>query len=113
MAPSSSSLPASCRAVCSPCSRGPHGTSPRSPSRAMLLDARKVTKACGAFKAVDEASVAVSQGEVLGLIGPNGAGKSTFFNCLTGDLLPTSGKVIFEGHDITNMTPEARACLGL
>ena len=63
----------------------------RSPSRAMLLEAQNVTKAFGAFKAVDEASVAVEEGEMLGLIGPNGAGKSTFFNCLTGDLLPTSG----------------------
>ena len=52
----------------------------------MLLEARNVTKAFGAFKAVDDASVAVAEGDVLGLIGPNGAGKSTFFNCLTGDL---------------------------
>src|SRR5213078_2782483 len=79
----------------------------------MLLDARNVTKAFGAFKAVDEASVAVEAGEVLGLIGPNGAGKSTFFNCLTGDLEATSGKVLFEGLDITALTPEARAQLGL
>ena len=57
--------------------------------------------------------VTLEQGDILGLIGPNGAGKSTFFNCLTGDLLSTSGKVLFEGHDITNLTPEARAQLGL
>jgi branched-chain amino acid transport system ATP-binding protein len=79
----------------------------------MLLDARNVTKAFGAFKAVDEASVAVNQGEVLGLIGPNGAGKSTFFNCLTGDLYPTSGTVHFEGRDVTRLTPEQRARLGI
>jgi branched-chain amino acid transport system ATP-binding protein len=79
----------------------------------MLLDARKVTKAFGAFKAVDEASIAVEQGEVLGLIGPNGAGKSTFFNCLTGDLYPTSGTVHFEGRDVTRRTPEQRARLGI
>jgi branched-chain amino acid transport system ATP-binding protein len=79
----------------------------------MLLDARKVTKAFGAFKAVDEASVAVEQGEVLGLIGPNGAGKSTFFNCLTGDLYPTSGTVHFEDRDVTRLTPEDRARLGI
>ena len=52
----------------------------------MLIDARNVTKAFGAFKAVDDASVSVEEGDILGLIGPNGAGKSTFFNCLTGDL---------------------------
>src|SRR6478672_2225263 len=79
----------------------------------MLLDARKVTKAFGAFKAVDEASVAVEAGEVLGLIGPNGAGKSTFFNCLTGDLYPTSGSVHFDGRDVTKLTPEERARLGI
>jgi branched-chain amino acid transport system ATP-binding protein len=72
-----------------------------------------VTKAFGAFKAVDDASVAVEKGEILGLIGPNGAGKSTFFNCLTGDVSPTSGSVTFEGRDVTGLTPESRARLGI
>ncbi len=79
----------------------------------MLLEAKNVTKAFGAFKAVDNASVTVNEGEILGLIGPNGAGKSTFFNCLTGDTLPTEGSVLFEGRDVTNAPPEARARLGL
>jgi branched-chain amino acid transport system ATP-binding protein len=79
----------------------------------MLLDARNITMAFGAFKAVDDASIAVNQGEVLGLIGPNGAGKSTFFNCLTGDLVPTAGSVHFEGQDVTRLTPERRAALGI
>ena len=79
----------------------------------MLLEARQVTRAFGSFKAVDAASVTLERGDILGLIGPNGAGKSTFFNCLTGDLLSTSGQVFFEGRDITNLTPEARARLGL
>ena len=70
--------------------------------RPMLLEARDVTKAFGSFKAVDAACVTLEQGDILGLIGPNGAGKSTFFNCLTGDLVSTSGKVLFEGHDITD-----------
>src|SRR6201996_4341764 len=79
----------------------------------MLLEARGVTKAFGSFKAVDSASVTLEQGDILGLIGPNGAGKSTFFNCLTGDLTVTSGDVLFEGRDITDLAPEARAALGL
>src|SRR6202166_1431808 len=79
----------------------------------MLLEARDITKAFGSFKAVDAASVTLERNDILGLIGPNGAGKSTFFNCLTGDLLSTSGKVLFEGHDITSLPPEARAQLGL
>jgi branched-chain amino acid transport system ATP-binding protein len=69
--------------------------------------------AFGAFKAVDDASVSVEEGEILGLIGPNGAGKSTFFNCLTGDLSPTSGSVHFAGADVTHATPEQRAARGL
>jgi branched-chain amino acid transport system ATP-binding protein len=79
----------------------------------MLLEARNITKAFGAFRAVDAASVGVEKGEVLGLIGPNGAGKSTFFNCLTGDLTPTSGRVLFEDKDVTRLTPERRAQLGI
>jgi branched-chain amino acid transport system ATP-binding protein len=79
----------------------------------MLIDARNVTKAFGAFKAVDDASVSVEAGDILGLIGPNGAGKSTFFNCLTGDLPVTSGTVMFDGADVTRRPPEARAALGL
>jgi len=79
----------------------------------MLLEARNLTKAFGSFKAVDAASVTLEQGDILGLIGPNGAGKSTFFNCLAGDLLSTSGMVLFEGQDITAMPPEMRAALGL
>jgi branched-chain amino acid transport system ATP-binding protein len=79
----------------------------------MLLEAREITKAFGSFKAVDGASVSVAEGDILGLIGPNGAGKSTFFNCLTGDLASTSGRVLFDGHDITALSPEVRAGIGL
>jgi branched-chain amino acid transport system ATP-binding protein len=79
----------------------------------MLLEARDICKTFGSFRAVDRASVTVGQGDILGLIGPNGAGKSTFFNCLTGDLVSTSGRVLFEGQDITTLAPEARARLGL
>jgi branched-chain amino acid transport system ATP-binding protein len=79
----------------------------------MLLEARGITKLFGSFKAVDAASAAVNEGEILGLIGPNGAGKSTFFNCLTGDIAPTAGTVLLEGVDVTSRSPEARAGLGL
>jgi branched-chain amino acid transport system ATP-binding protein len=65
------------------------------------------------LKAVDDASLAVDSGYFVGLIGPNGAGKSTFFNCLTGDLPVTSGRVAFAGRDVTRQPPEARARLGL
>jgi branched-chain amino acid transport system ATP-binding protein len=79
----------------------------------VLIEARDITKAFGSFRAVDGASVAVGQGEILGLIGPNGAGKSTLFNCLTGDIVPTAGSVWLEGFDMTGLAPEERARRGL
>jgi len=79
----------------------------------VLIEARDITKAFGSFKAVDGASLAVEPGTILGLIGPNGAGKSTLFNCLTGDLSPTSGAVFLDGCDVTRLPPEERARRGL
>lgn len=79
----------------------------------MLLEARDITMTFQAFRAVQEVSVEVDEGEIVGLIGPNGAGKSTFFNCLTGDLVPSAGRVTFRGHDLTRAAPEAHAALGM
>jgi branched-chain amino acid transport system ATP-binding protein len=79
----------------------------------MLLEARNVSKAFGDFRAVAGADLAVEQGEIVGLIGPNGAGKSTFFNCLAGETLPTTGRILFDGADLTRATPEAHARAGI
>ena len=79
----------------------------------MLLDARKVSKAFGAFRAVSDADLAVEDHEIVGLIGPNGAGKSTFFNCLAGDMPPSGGNIIFTGQNVTYASPEAHARLGI
>lgn len=79
----------------------------------MLLEATDIVKAFGAFRAVDGARLEVAEGEIIGLIGPNGAGKSTFFNCLSGDMQPTSGTIRFLGQDVTRATPEAHARLGM
>jgi branched-chain amino acid transport system ATP-binding protein len=79
----------------------------------MLIEARAITKAFGSFRAVDDVSIAVEPGTILGLIGPNGAGKSTLFNCLTGDIAPTAGEVLIEGHDVTRLPPDERARRGL
>src|SRR6266536_5941778 len=79
----------------------------------MLLSAQNVSKAFGSFLAVRGADLAVAEGEIIGLIGPNGAGKSTFFNCLAGDTLPTTGRITFDGIDVTRATPEEHARLGI
>ena len=60
----------------------------------------------GGLAALNNVSVTVRAGEIRAVIGPNGAGKSTFFNCLTGVLRPTSGRIAFDGHDITGLPPD-------
>jgi branched-chain amino acid transport system ATP-binding protein len=79
----------------------------------VLLEARDIVKAFGAFHAVDGADLDVAEGEIIGLIGPNGAGKSTFFNCLAGDTLPSAGSIRFLGQDVTRAPPEDHARLGM
>ena len=79
----------------------------------MLLEARNVSKAFGNFRAVTGADLTVEEGEIVGLIGPNGAGKSTFFNCLAGDTLPTTGRILFDGADLTRAPPDAHARAGI
>jgi branched-chain amino acid transport system ATP-binding protein len=68
------------------------------PDGLAILEARHVTKKFGGLIAVNDVSLDVKAGEILGLIGPNGAGKTTFFNCLTGMEVPTSGEIVFEGR---------------
>ena len=79
----------------------------------MLLEARDIEMAFGAFRAVDGANLEVAEGEIVGLIGPNGAGKSTFFNCLAGDATPTAGTIRFAGRDVTRAAAEEHARLGM
>jgi branched-chain amino acid transport system ATP-binding protein len=79
----------------------------------MLLEAKNVSKAFGSFLAVSGADLSIDEGEIIGLIGPNGAGKSTFFNCIAGDTLPTTGRVVFDGKDVTRAPPEAHARAGI
>ncbi|MFN6979774.1 MAG: ABC transporter ATP-binding protein [Gemmobacter sp.] len=59
----------------------------------------------GGFRAVDGASIRIETGSITGLIGPNGAGKTTLFNCIAGRYVPTSGRVVMDGEDITGLTP--------
>jgi len=78
-----------------------------------LLEGRKVTKHFGGLVAVKEVDFIVNEGEIVGLIGPNGAGKTTLFNCITGVYRPTSGKIMFDGKDITGLKPHQVCKLGI
>ena len=72
-----------------------------------LLVADKVRKEFGGLVATDDVDFTIPRGEVVSLIGPNGAGKTTFFNMLTGVYRPTSGRIVFDGEDVTGMPPHA------
>jgi branched-chain amino acid transport system ATP-binding protein len=78
-----------------------------------LLHAVEVTRHFSGIRALDRVDVAVESGEFLGLIGPNGAGKTTLFNCINGSIPLTSGRILFEDHDITTAPPYRRSRLGL
>ena len=69
-------------------------------SRELVLEASGVTMRFGGLTAVDDVSMKVHEGEIVGLIGPNGAGKTTFFNCLTGMYIPTEGRVTLNGETL-------------
>ena len=60
----------------------------------------------GGLAALNNVNFELSRGEVRAIIGPNGAGKSTFFNCLTGVLRPSAGRILFEDEDITGLSPD-------
>jgi len=68
---------------------------------APILVAESLTRHFGKFVALKNVSVAFEGGKLSAIIGPNGAGKSTFFNVLSGAFPPTSGRIVFDGKDIT------------
>ncbi len=78
-----------------------------------LLETRNVTKAFGGLMAVADVDFTLEPGELRAIIGPNGAGKTTFFNIIAGNLPPTSGRILFQGRDITALPPHRRSHLGI
>jgi len=78
-----------------------------------LLEIESLSRRFGGLTAVDNLSFAVAAGAIHGLIGPNGAGKTTTFNVISGFYKPTSGRVLYDGRDISGMTTAAIAALGL
>ena len=78
-----------------------------------LLRVEKVSKHFGSLIAVNDVSMTVAPGELRAVIGPNGAGKTTFFNLITGFFRPTTGRIMFDGDDITALLPARRVWRGI
>ena len=78
-----------------------------------LLEAKSLVRSFGERRVVDEVSLALEQGQVLGLLGPNGAGKTTTFRMIAGLLKPDRGSVLIDGEDVTKMPLYRRASRGL
>jgi branched-chain amino acid transport system ATP-binding protein len=70
-----------------------------------VIDVQNVSKSFGGLRAVNNCSLRVERGSITGLIGPNGAGKSTLFNLVAGNIVPDSGKIVFDGADVTGLPP--------
>ena len=79
----------------------------------IALETRELTRAFGGIRAVDEVSLQVSPGEIVGIIGPNGAGKTTLFDVISGFTPHDSGCLFLAGHDISDLSPNRRALRGL
>jgi branched-chain amino acid transport system ATP-binding protein len=82
-------------------------------AQAELLRTENLTRAFDSLRAVDRVSLTITQGELRSIIGPNGAGKSTFFRLIAGELAPTSGRIWFNGADITGLRQHRVARLGI
>jgi branched-chain amino acid transport system ATP-binding protein len=78
-----------------------------------MLEVRNVTKKFGNLVAVKDISMSVKTGELRAIIGPNGAGKTTFFNMISGYFAPTSGSILLEGKDVTQVPAHLRVGLGM
>ena len=81
-------------------------TQAASTGAAPLLRTEQLSVRFGGLAALNEVDLEVSRGEIRAIIGPNGAGKSTFFNCLTGVLGPTAGRILLDGQDITGLSSD-------
>ncbi len=78
-----------------------------------LLALHGVSKSYGALKVTDGITLAVAEGETLGILGPNGAGKTTLFNLISGDVRADAGRVDYAGRDVTRLRPHQRCRAGI
>jgi branched-chain amino acid transport system ATP-binding protein len=85
----------------------------RGAAPAPILKTELLSVRFGGLSALSQVNFELKRNEVRAIIGPNGAGKSTFFNCLTGVLRPTSGRILFDGEEITGLPSNAISQKGL
>ncbi len=78
-----------------------------------ILELQGLSRHFGGLRAVDDVTLSIAQGEIIGLIGPNGAGKTTLINTITGVHPATGGRILFEGRDVTRNRPHRNARIGL
>ena len=78
-----------------------------------LVEVTKLRKEFGGLVATDDIDFVIPRGAIVALIGPNGAGKTTFFNQLTGVYKPTSGSIVFDGTEVSDLPPHAITALGI
>lgn len=78
-----------------------------------LLELRSISKFFGSLAAVEDISMEINQGELVGLVGPNGSGKTTLFNVISGFYHPSKGEIFYYGKRITGLRPDQIASMGL
>ncbi|HVE28079.1 MAG TPA: ATP-binding cassette domain-containing protein, partial [Sporichthya sp.] len=83
------------------------------PARPIAIATRDLRKSFGGVAAIAGVDIDIRAGEIVGLMGPNGAGKTTILDAMSGFLVPDTGRVFLAGKDVTALTPQARAHLGL
>src|SRR5436305_4907585 len=86
---------------------------PAAPIRMSKLETRQISKTYRGRRVVDDVTVFVQQGEVVGLLGPNGAGETTSFYMIVGRISPDSGRVLVDDKDITDLPMYQRARRGI
>ena len=78
-----------------------------------MLQLDGISAAYGAIRALNDVSIKVEAGQFIAVVGPNGAGKTTLFNTISGNVIPSAGSIVFDGHDLRKLPAKDRAHLGI
>jgi branched-chain amino acid transport system permease protein len=96
-----------------PAPRAPAAPDPARTAPAVLIECRNVARYFGGVRALEDVSLRICEGEIVGLVGPNGSGKTTLVSLLSGSLRPTRGRVLVAGHDTRVLAPHRVAHAGV